>query len=263
MISNYPESSANIWVDRYGTWHLVGTGVSWHAGRVKPGMPDNFSSIGIETDHTTAELWPPAQIDSLRKGTAAIFKKQGVGSDWLHFHKTICTPVGRKSDPDGLDLGPERQRVANFMTGSSPAPKPPVTPPKPPTPAKEWDEMATKAEIAAVVKAELNQYFANGEGNPTNGRIVQACKNATHDRLGFWLPRTLNVLMNGQGNQAYPAGSTLALDGKGLGVAGADHVWNEVMPPHADGKSPEKAVAGAKARDSIAGILSTVMRILN
>lgn len=143
MISNYPESSANIWVNRQGVWHMVGTGVSWHAGRVKDGMPDNFSSIGIETDHTTAELWPPAQLDSLRKGTAAIFAKQGVAADWLHFHKTICSPTGRKSDPDGLDLGPERSRVAKLITGGS---TPPVKPeaPKPPTPepppSMDWND---------------------------------------------------------------------------------------------------------------------------
>ena len=134
MISNYDTSSANIWVDRKGVWYLVGTGVSWHAGRVKPGMPDNFSSIGIETDHTTAELWPPAQLDSLRKGTAAIFKKQGVGSDWLHFHKTICSPTGRKSDPDGLDLGPERVKVGNLISGT--------TPPVPPKPTGDDNDMA-------------------------------------------------------------------------------------------------------------------------
>jgi hypothetical protein len=68
MISNYSTSSANIWVDNYGTWHLVGTGVSWHAGRVLPGMPDNFSSIGIETDQTIGEAWAPAQLNVYMNG---------------------------------------------------------------------------------------------------------------------------------------------------------------------------------------------------
>jgi hypothetical protein len=192
MISNYPSSSANIWVDNYGTWHLVGTGVSWHAGRVLPGMPDNFSSIGIETDQTIGEAWPPAQLDSLRKGTAAIFKKQQVPTSWLHFHKTICSPVGRKSDPAGLDLPSERNQVAKIMAGNASAPPAAAAAPKPepePTPPpKEWDEMATKEEIAAVVDARLKE----------------------------WLPRMLNVYMNGQGNSLFPKGSTIAIDGMGI-----------------------------------------------
>jgi hypothetical protein len=179
MISNWDTSSANIWLDRYGTWHLVGTGVSWHAGRVLPGMPDNFSSIGIETDHTTAENWPLAQIDSLRKGTAAIFRKQAVDSSWLHFHKTICSPPGRKSDPDGLTLGPERAKVAALISGK---PSPTPTPPTPTPPPVEEDDMplndADKKFINDAVKGQLIQYFANGEGNPQSGRIVQACMTA-------------------------------------------------------------------------------------
>ena len=179
MLSSWPNSSANIWVDRYGTWTMVGTGVSWHAGRVLSGMPDNFSSLGIETDHTTNEAWPAAQIDSLRKGTAALLKKQGVGSDWLHFHKTICSPVGRKSDPSGLELGPERARVGSLMSGGGTAPSKP-TPPKPPA---GDDDLPLNAEdkkwIQEAIKGQLTQYFANGEGNPSTGRIVQACIKAT------------------------------------------------------------------------------------
>lgn len=193
MISNYPNSSANIWVDNYGTWHLVGTGVSWHAGKVLPGMPDNFSSIGIETDQTIGEDWPAAQLDSLRRGTAAIFRKQQVPTSWLHFHKTICSPVGRKSDPAGLDLPSERNQVAKIMAGESAGRPPssatvPTEPTKPTTPPKEWDEMATKAEIEAVVREQL-----------------------------MWaLPRALNVIMDGKQNSAFPAGSSIALDGMGL-----------------------------------------------
>src|ERR1700712_1732463 len=60
MISNWSSSSANVWIDRQGRWHLVGTGISWHAGSVLPGMPGNMDSFGIETDHTVNEAWPAA-----------------------------------------------------------------------------------------------------------------------------------------------------------------------------------------------------------
>jgi hypothetical protein len=170
MISNWDTSSANIWLDRYGTWHLVGTGVSWHAGRVLPGMPDNFSSIGIETDHTTAENWPLAQIDSLRKGTAAIFRKQAVDSSWLHFHKTICSPPGRKSDPDGLTLGPERAKVAALISGK---PSPTPTPPTPTPPPVEEDDMPyTEAQMVEFAKRGAQQFAATQE---FRDRVMQAC----------------------------------------------------------------------------------------
>lgn len=165
MISNWNNASAQIWVDNYGTWHLVGTGVAWHAGTVKSGMPGNMDSIGIETDQTTGEAWPPAQLDSLRKGTAAIFKKQGVDTGWLHFHKTICSPTGRKSDPTGLELGPERRTVGKLMTGGTvpPAntPKPPTTA-APPTPPKDANDMAdiTDKQMDQIAKKVVDLMWA-------------------------------------------------------------------------------------------------------
>jgi len=74
-------------------------------------MPNNSTSFGIETDHTVGEAWPTAQLASLRKGTAAILRRQKLSESALHFHKTICDPIGRKVDPAGLELLEERRRV--------------------------------------------------------------------------------------------------------------------------------------------------------
>lgn len=112
MIRNFSNGAAQLWVSRYGEWHVVAAGRAPHAGVVLPGMPGNSTSIGIETDHTTGEEWPPALLDSLRIGTAAILARLGVGAEGLHFHKTVCSPPGRKVDPDGLSLAAERQAVA-------------------------------------------------------------------------------------------------------------------------------------------------------
>lgn len=103
--------SAQLWVDRAGGWHVLAAGVTFHAGAVRSGMPGNDRSLGVETDHTTGEPWPPAQLDGLRRGTAAILVRLGVGPANLHFHKSICAPPGRKSDPDGLDLAAERRAL--------------------------------------------------------------------------------------------------------------------------------------------------------
>lgn len=114
------EASAQIWVNRKGVWHFIGAGVAWHTGAVLSGMPNNYNSVGIETDQTVNEDWPFSLLDSLRRGTAAIAKVEGYNPDnWLHFHKTICSPPGRKSDPWALVLSDERARVRAYMEGST------------------------------------------------------------------------------------------------------------------------------------------------
>ena len=119
---------AQLWVSRRGVWHVLGAGVAFHAGRVLSGMPTNRSSLGVETDHTTGEVWPDPLLDSLRAGTAAILAHLGRSEAGLHFHSTICDPPGRKVDPDGLSLIAERARVGRLLvpTGSLNMPDPPA-----------------------------------------------------------------------------------------------------------------------------------------
>lgn len=115
ILDHFQTNGASVWIDRAGVWHIIASGRTAHTGNVRPGMPDNETAIGIETDHTTGEDWPPALLDSLRLGTAAIFNARGWPADALHFHKSICDPPGRKVDPDGLELADERRTVARLM----------------------------------------------------------------------------------------------------------------------------------------------------
>lgn len=120
MLARWDTAAAQLWVSRAGVWHILAAGVAWQTGAVLPGMPNNWTSIGVETDHTTGEDWPDALLDSLRLGTAVILRRLGRHpSTGLHFHKSICSPVGRKVDPDRLDLATERGRVATLMTGDT------------------------------------------------------------------------------------------------------------------------------------------------
>ena len=164
MLDNWNTASANIWVDFYGTWHFVGAGVAWHAGATLPGMPTNYTAIGIETDYTVGEKISPVLYDSLRRGTAAIFRAMKQPATDLHFHKTICSPPGRKSDPWALDLATERNAVAQLVAGSVPAlDKPDLSAPQGEGGAdpREWDEMATKDEFRAIIREELAAYGAD------------------------------------------------------------------------------------------------------
>ena len=109
---------ASIWVDMKGKWHVYAAGLANHAGvgssALAPNSTGNQYYLGIETDHTDGEKWPAEQIDSLRKGTAALMKHYGLDPKVaLEFHKTYAP--GRKNDPDGLNLTVERRRVARLM----------------------------------------------------------------------------------------------------------------------------------------------------
>lgn len=140
MLSNWDKASAQVWIDRYGRVHLIGTGVAWHAGAVLPEQRayDNFRSIGIETDHTTGEDWPDEQLKALRLTTAVILDAGRRDRTDFSFHRVICSPPGRKSDPAGLDLDTERRAVRRIRTDGGV----PVSPPSPPAPVVIPDGLA-------------------------------------------------------------------------------------------------------------------------
>lgn len=121
MIRSYRRAGAQLWVDRYGRWHIIAIGRAYHAGRVR-GSVGNANSVGIETDHTTGEAWPAGQLASLRIGTAALIEHYGGGAERLHFHSSICSPIGRKTDPSGLDLKHERVLLTERLHGGPVSP---------------------------------------------------------------------------------------------------------------------------------------------
>jgi hypothetical protein len=153
MLDNWNTHGAQLWVSRQGEWHILAAGVAYHAGKTRSGKPGNRQSLGVETDHTTGEAWPAKQLASLRRGTAAILRHLGRTADsGLEFHKTICEPVGRKTDPDGLSLANEQRAVHALMAAPTrppasamPAPATPTRPAPPapaPLPVQEDDDMA-------------------------------------------------------------------------------------------------------------------------
>lgn len=137
MLRNFDTGAAQCWLSRQGVWHVLASGRCAHAGVVLPGMPDNSTSLAVECDHTSNERWPGPQLDSLRVGSAAILGHLGRDASALHFHKTICAPPGRKTDPDGLSLDHERAAVAELLT-------------------EGWDQMATRSELREVIDAAID-----------------------------------------------------------------------------------------------------------
>lgn len=125
-----------------GTWHLLASGLSNHAGTGGNdparrgntwGVPVdgmNAVALGIETDHTYGEAWTgkkkQEQLNNLRRGTAAVMLAYGIKPrpgllrhlDWtnglIDGNGKFAT-YGRKNDIDGLDLADERRRVHRIM----------------------------------------------------------------------------------------------------------------------------------------------------
>jgi hypothetical protein len=118
--SSTPPPLAHCWVDTAGAWTMTangranhaGTGAGWGQVRRDQG---NTDALGFETDHTTGEAWPSAQLAGLRLGTAAIMAHAG-WDPWIALcgHKEY---TDRKPDPDGLDMNTERREVVALIEG--------------------------------------------------------------------------------------------------------------------------------------------------
>jgi hypothetical protein len=179
-----------------------GSGLSCHASGTAfdYNAPDHgYGDSGTFTDAQVATIY--AILDEVEGAVDWLS-----GYDEMHFE--ICVSAA--------DLAP----IAARLGGGGP-----ITPGPPDE--QDWFDMATKADLEAVVKAQLNQYFANGEGNPNTGRIVQACNKAIKDNTGPLV----------------------------------DAVWNEVMPSNADGGTPEKSEPGRKARDTMGTLMTMISRM--
>lgn len=201
MLDHWDINAAQLWVTLTGVWHVLAAGPAYHAGRVLAGKPGNRNSLGIETDHTTGEAWPEAQLASLRIGTGAILRKLAVQPDpGLEFHKTICDPVGRKPDPDGLVLRSERAVVSLLMHPAStggggkipgaaapvgaPRPKPAVPAPKPkplPTPLlKSGDSGPAVTAMQTLLRKHGRPVVVDGKFGPRTKRQVVIFQRSRH-----------------------------------------------------------------------------------
>lgn len=80
--SDLPGPLAQLGLARDGTWHVIAAGRANHAGKGAYAGVTNGNShfIGIEAANTgrtqgpRAEAWPPAQMESYKKGVIAILK---------------------------------------------------------------------------------------------------------------------------------------------------------------------------------------------
>ena len=118
-----PGPLCNLGLGRNGTWYCVAAGRANHAGLGSyAGIPTNNGNaylIGVEAEHpgTAGNPWPAAQLDSYRRGTAALLKAFGLGAERCIAHKEWAP--NRKTDPYGLDMRAERAEIARLMNAPS------------------------------------------------------------------------------------------------------------------------------------------------
>jgi hypothetical protein len=101
-----------------GTVYVVAAGLCYHAGATLAAWQSNAHTIGIEAERSVADInarvpWPERQLVAYAKLCRAL--QDAFGGVPVLGHKEICSPPGRKIDPD-FDMAAFRGRVARADT---------------------------------------------------------------------------------------------------------------------------------------------------
>ncbi|WP_409186503.1 N-acetylmuramoyl-L-alanine amidase [Amycolatopsis sp. VS8301801F10] len=116
---------AHYVLGRDGTVYVVAAGLCWHAGAVLNNNWSNNYAIGIEAEATGTAAWPEVQLDAYARLCRALCAAFGLPISAVLGHKEVCSPRGRKSDPN-FDMGAFRARISalgNAPTGGQSAPR--------------------------------------------------------------------------------------------------------------------------------------------
>ena len=103
-----PGPLAQLGLGRSGTWFIIAAGLSYHAGVVtNPELYSNQYAIGVEAEGVGVPptdsghiYWPEVQYQSYVRGVRALKQAFNVSTERVRGHKEICSPPGRKIDPN-------------------------------------------------------------------------------------------------------------------------------------------------------------------
>jgi hypothetical protein len=151
---------AHLYLNRAGVFYVVAAGLSYHAGVSQKTDQTNSYRIGIEAlaaGDGWAQDWPPAQIDALVRGCAALAAHYRFPVAQVLGHKETCAPKGRKIDPS-FDMDAFRKRVSK------------------PDPTKDEDSMELSDDIklteTAAEAMSIPGYTKREEGDPLSVSYV-------------------------------------------------------------------------------------------
>lgn len=117
--NDLPGPLAQLGLARDGTYYVVAAGRANHAGQGQwKGVRGNSSFIGIEAENSGRQDddWPEWQMDSYRRGVAAILSYIGADAGMCCGHREYAPH--RKSDPL-FDMDAFRAGVRAIMSGSA------------------------------------------------------------------------------------------------------------------------------------------------
>jgi len=115
---------AHFYLTRTGVVYVVAAGQCWHTGATLQSWQSNAHAIGIEAEATGVDAWPEVQMVAYAKLCAALCRAFKLPASRVLGHKEICSPVGRKTDPN-FDMGSFRNRVTGYLSGDPvPSPQP-------------------------------------------------------------------------------------------------------------------------------------------
>lgn len=99
-------------IGRDGTIYWIASGVAYHAGVAQTGYT-NTRSWGIEAENTgRGEAWGAQQMHAYRVLCRELAREWDLPFDNIRGHKEVALPLGRKTDPAGIDMGQFRTSVA-------------------------------------------------------------------------------------------------------------------------------------------------------
>ncbi|HKP76157.1 MAG TPA: N-acetylmuramoyl-L-alanine amidase, partial [Longimicrobiaceae bacterium] len=172
-----PGPLSQVGLGRDGTWYVIAAGRCNHAGAGSwQGITTgNSNFIGIECENTGSMKdfpWPSVQMDSLRRGVAAILNHVGKTADFCCGHREYALPKGRKDDPL-FDMAAFRDSVAAVLNGSAPPPPviPAVEPAKNGQPGRITLRRGMTHDLVKVLQARLGVEQAGVFGPRTEAAV--------------------------------------------------------------------------------------------
>ena len=137
---------ANVYLDRQGIAVVVAAGRANHAGEGGwHGLAGNSSVFGVEAECCNAGDWTAAQRDAYPAVMAGLCDAGGFDASLVCGHNEWAE--GRKIDIHDWPMDSMRAEVGALLSAEG-----------------DWFDMATKNELAEVVRSELNR--GTGQGQP-------------------------------------------------------------------------------------------------
>lgn len=153
---------AQLGLARDGTWFVIAAGRANHAGEgAWKGITGNSSFIGIEAENSGKnDPWPDVQLDSYRRGVAALLDHLKLPLEMCCGHKEYAP--GRKPDPS-FDMNDFRAEVGRVLDGTASL--------RPPIPAADINRRPTlrrgaRGELVKQLQAKLGLTQADGIFGP-------------------------------------------------------------------------------------------------